>query len=62
VAVTAYALFKGMILPLTFEVFKPQDRLKPGDVHRTKPEIAATMIQELTAMGFRFNLVLADNL
>jgi SRSO17 transposase len=62
VAVTLYGLWNGMILPLTFEVFKPQDRLKPGDVHRTKPEIAATMIRELTAMGFRFNLVLADSL
>jgi SRSO17 transposase len=39
VAVTLYGLWNGMILPLTFEVFKPQDRLKPGDVHRTKPEI-----------------------
>jgi len=62
VAVTAYGLFQGMVLPLSFEVFKPQDRLKPGEQHRTKPQIAAAMIQQLKEMGFRFELVLADSL
>ena len=62
VAVTAYGLFQGMVLPLSFEVFKPQDRLKPGEQHRTKPQIAAAMIGKLKAMGFRFELVLADSL
>ena len=62
VAVTAYGLFQGMVLPLSFEVFKPQDRLKPGEQHRTKPQIAAAMIRELKAMGFRFELVLGDSL
>ena len=62
VAVTAYGLFQGMVLPLSFEVFKPQDRLKPGEQHRTKPQIAAAMITELKAMGFRFELVLGDSL
>jgi SRSO17 transposase len=62
VAVTAYGLFKGMILPLCFEVFKPKERLKAGEVYQTKPQIAATMIRELRAMGFQFELVLADSL
>ncbi len=62
VAVTAYGLFNGMILPLSFEVYKPKDRLKAGDEHRTKPQIAAAMIGELSAMGFQFELVLADSL
>jgi SRSO17 transposase len=62
VAVTAYGLFKGMILPLSFEVYKPKERLKAGDEYRTKPQIAAAMIGELTAMGFQFELVLADSL
>jgi SRSO17 transposase len=62
VAVTAYALFKGMILPLSFEVFKPRERLKPGEEYRTKPQIAAEMIEQLKGMGFRFELVLADSL
>jgi SRSO17 transposase len=62
VAVTAYGLFQGMILPLCFEVYKPKDRLKAGDEHRSKPEIAAAMIRELMAMGFHFELVLADSL
>jgi SRSO17 transposase len=62
VAVTAYGLFQSMILPLCFEVYKPKERLKAGDEYHTKPEIAAAMIRELTAMGFHFELVLADSL
>jgi SRSO17 transposase len=62
VAVTAYGLFKGMILPLCFEVYKPRERLKPGEGYQTKPQIAATMIRQLIAMGFQFELVLADSL
>ena len=62
VVVTAYGLFKGMILPLSFEVYKPRERLKPPEAYRTKPQIAAQMIRELQAMGFRFELVLADSL
>lgn len=62
VAVTAYALFRGMVLPLSFEVYKPKDRLQKGDVYRSKPQIAAAMITQLRAMGFCFELVLADSL
>jgi SRSO17 transposase len=62
VAVTAYGLVDGMILPLTFEVYKPRERLKNGDEYYTKPQIAATMIRQLQAMGFEFELVLADSL
>ncbi len=62
VAVTAYAVLSGMTFPLIFEVYKPRERLQPGDKYLTKPEIAAMMIKELQSMGFRFNLVLADSL
>jgi SRSO17 transposase len=62
VAVTAYGLVDGMILPLTFEVNKPRERLKNGDEYYTKPQIAATMIRQLQAMGFEFELVLAESL
>lgn len=62
VAVTAYGLFQGMIVPLSFEVYKPKERLKATDEYRSKPQIAAAMIRELQAMGFRFELVLADSL
>jgi SRSO17 transposase len=62
VAVTAYGLVGGMIVPLTFEVYKPKERLKHGDEYYTKPQIAATMIRQLQAMGFEFELVLADSL
>lgn len=62
VAVTAYGLFQGMVLPLSFDVYKPQERLKAGDDYQSKPQIAAEMIRQLQAMGFHFELVLADSL
>ena len=62
VAVTAYGLVEGMILPLCFEVYKPRERLKTTDEYQSKPQIAAKMIRQLQAMGFKFELVLADSL
>mgnify|MGYP001801457526 FL=1 len=35
VAVTAYAVFCGMTFPLTFEIYKPRERLKPEDKYYT---------------------------
>ena len=43
VAVTAYGLVAGMILPLCFEVYKPRERLKAEDEYYSKPQIAATI-------------------
>jgi len=62
VAVTAYGLFEGMTFPLIFEVYKPKQKLLESDAYQTKPEIAASMIRKLQAMGFKFKLVLADSL
>ena len=62
VAVTAYGLVEGMIIPLTFEVYKPRERLKDKEEYQSKPQIAARMIRQLQAMGFQFELVLADSL
>jgi SRSO17 transposase len=70
VAVTAYALYEGMVFPLLFEVYKPRERLRPLprgaadelEAYQSKPQIAAQMIRDLLAMGFRIRLVLADSL
>jgi SRSO17 transposase len=62
VAVPAYGVIDSITLPLLFEVYKPKERLKPDDTYRSKPEIAAGMIRELQAIGFRCKLVLADSL
>jgi SRSO17 transposase len=62
VAVTAYGLLEGMTFPLTFEVYKPKERLLPGDTYKSKPQIATNMIRYLQGMGFKFKLVLADSL
>jgi len=50
-----------MTFPLTFEVYKPKQRLLKEDTYQSKPQIAAHMIRELQ-MGFKFKLVLADSL
>ena len=62
VAVTAYGLVDGMIVPLTFEVYQPRERLKENQEYQSKPQIAARMIRQLQALGFGFELVLADSL
>ena len=62
VAVTAYELIEGMTVILAFEIYKPKQRMKQGDVDRSKPEIAAQMIKDLRARGLEFSLVLADSL
>lgn len=54
VAVTAYGLFEGMAFSLTFEVYKPKQRLLSGDSYLSLPQIAAIMIRELLGMGFKF--------
>ncbi len=62
VAVTAYGVIDSMTFPLSFEVYKPRERLKPEDKYKTKPQIAAEMLRELQRLGFQFELVLADSL
>lgn len=62
VTVTAYGVIEDMTFPLTFQIYKPRERLQPGDKYKTKPEIAAELIRELQGMGFKFELVLADSL
>jgi len=62
VAVTAYGYLEGMTFALSFEVYKPKERLEQGDIYRTKPEIAGILIQKLQEMGFKFKLVLANSL
>lgn len=61
VSVDAYGVIDNVAFPLTFEVYKPKARLKAGECHRSKPEIAAAMVQKLCEMGFAFDLVLADS-
>jgi SRSO17 transposase len=61
VSVDAYGVIDNIAFPLTFEIYKPKARLKAGECHRSKPEIAAAMVQDLCELGFEFNLVLADS-
>lgn len=62
VSVNAYGLLGTTTFPLLFRIFKPESRLKPGDVYKTKPQLAIEMMEELVARGFRIRVVLADSL
>lgn len=61
VAVTAYGLVRGMTFPLLAKVYKPRERLKEGDLYKTKPKIGGEIIEELREIGFKIKLVLADS-
>ena len=62
VSVNAYGVVDGITYPLLFKVFKPQSRLKAGDLYKTKPQLAVEIIQELNALGFNIAQVVADSL
>jgi len=62
VSVNAYGVLDTVTFPLAFRLFKPQRRLKPGDVYKSKPQLAVELIQELVAQGFHFSVVLADSM
>jgi len=61
VSIDAYGVIDNITFPLTFEVFKPQARLKRDDCHQSKPKIAAAMVPWLCDFGFEFERVLADS-
>ena len=54
VSVNAYGVLDTVTFPLAFRIYKPQRRLKPGDVYKSKPQLAVELIQELAAQGFHF--------
>jgi len=60
VSVNAYGLLGATTFPLLFRIFKPESRLKAGDVCKSKPQLAFELVEELVRLGFRFRVVLAD--
>jgi SRSO17 transposase len=62
VSVNAYGVLGTTTFPLLFRVFKPDSRLKAGEVAKSKPRIAIELVEELLRLGFRFSVVLADSL
>jgi SRSO17 transposase len=62
VSVNAYGLLGTTTFPLLFRVFKPRERLKPGDGSQTKPQLAGEIVEDLLARGFHFSVVLAESL
>ena len=62
VSVNAYGVLDTVTFPLALRIYKPQRRLKPGDVYKSKPQLAVELIQELAAQGLHFSVVLADSM
>ena len=62
VSVNAYGVLGSTTFPLLFCIFKPESRLKAGDISKSKPHLAIEIIEGLLALGFRFSVVLADSL
>lgn len=62
VSVNAYGVVEGITYPLIFKIYKPKSRLQPGDIYKSKPQLAVEMIREIQAMGFVIERVLADSL
>ena len=62
VSVNAYGVLDTVTFPLAFRLYKPRRRLQPGDVYKSKPQLAVELIQELAAQGLHFSVVLADSL
>jgi SRSO17 transposase len=62
VSVNAYAVVENITYPLLFKIYKPKSRLKPNDEYQSKPQLAVQMIQEIQALGFVIERVLADSL
>lgn len=62
VSVNAYGVIEDLTFPLMFKVFKPSSTLKKEDQYKTKPQLAAEIIEELKEQEFGFDLVLADSL
>jgi SRSO17 transposase len=52
VSVNAYGVLDSVTFPLAYRLYKPRRRLKPGDVYKSKPQLAVELIQELAAQGF----------
>lgn len=62
VTVNIYGIRGGITFPLLFEIYKPKSRLQEGDIYRSKPQIAANLVQELVTQGLNIRCVLADSL
>ena len=62
VSVNAYAVVDGITYPLLCKIYKPKARLKALDEYQSKPQIAIGMIQQIKALGFAIERVLADSL
>lgn len=61
-SVNAYAVVDNITYPLLFKIFNPRTRLQPGDVYKSKPQLAVEILQELQQEHFQIELVLTDSL
>jgi SRSO17 transposase len=55
VSVNAYGVLEDLTFPLIFKVYKPRKRLTSGESYKTKPQLAAEIIESLVKFGFKFD-------
>src|SRR5579872_3710441 len=61
VTIDAYGILGSTTFPLLSRVYKPQERLKPGDTYKSKTQLAVELIQEVRKYGFHPRLVVVDS-
>jgi SRSO17 transposase len=59
VSVNVYAYGSQIAWPPMSRIFKPKEKLLPGDEYKSKPKIAVEMIKDLKKMGFNIKIILA---
>lgn len=60
IVLITYGVCQERVFPLMFEVFKPRDRLRPGDRFKTKTQLAIDMIEQLLKLQSKIEVVLLD--
>ncbi|GAB4367876.1 MAG: IS701 family transposase [Elainellaceae cyanobacterium] len=62
IVLVAYGVSEETIFPfpITFQVFKPRERLKLGEQFKSKTQLAIEIVGSLTELGFNIETVLVD--
>ena len=61
VTVDAYGVLGTTLFPLLSRVYKPEGRLKPGDVYKSKAQIAIQLVREVCQLGFSCRGILTNS-
>jgi SRSO17 transposase len=60
IVLITYGVLDEIIFPITFQVFKPRERLKLGEQFKSKTQLAIEIVEYLTQLGFNMETVSVD--